>query len=151
MTMDTVTPDFKKSLVRKQACFSKLTEDELEQLAELFIPKEFKKGDTIVTEGDVVDSVFLIVQGTVDVQHVLIKDNNTPEVQSVATLKPGDAIGLNDTGFYSLSGRRTATVVANSDLLLLCLSMPSFHGFALSYPHVSEIMRQNAYDSGVKF
>jgi CRP-like cAMP-binding protein len=133
----------KEEILKKQACFSELTAEETHVLASLLSEKQFKAGETIVTEGDLVDSVYLIVSGFADVQHVTIK-NEVLDILSLATLSPGDAIGLNEQGFYSLSGVRTATVVAKTDMVLLRLSVPAFHGFALSYPHVNEVMRRNA-------
>lgn len=148
---NTVDMETKKSFIKKQPVFSKLTAEEVDTLAELLDEVHFKPEDTIVTEGDPVDSVYLIVKGEADVRHVTIQDH-TPVIQSLATLKDGAAIGLNETGFYSLSGIRTATVVANTDMITLCLSMPRFHGFALAYPHVNEIMRRNVETSvGTKY
>ena len=133
----------KKDFTKQQACFAELTPEEIEGLASLLVEKHFSAGQLIVTEGDPVDSVYLIVEGTADVR--IITDTNNPDVlNSVATLGPGQSIGLNDTGFYSLSGKRTATVIAITDMVLLYLSLPEFHGFALSNHHVSEVMRINA-------
>lgn len=140
---DSLPFETKKALIQKQTVFSKLTENEIHALTELFIEKNFKPNETIVTEGEPVDSIFLIVNGEADVRHVLIKDNK-PDITSLAQLKAGDAIGLNETGFYSLSGVRTATVVSLSEMLTLYLSLPRFHGFALAYPHVNEVMHLNS-------
>lgn len=134
----------KKELVKKQGPFSKLNDDELTQLTELFKEQDFKAGETIVSEGDPVDSVYLIIEGRADVKQLKLKDNMT-YLESIATLTPGQSIGLNETGFYSISGRRTATVIALTDLYTLVLNIAAFHGFALAYPHVNEIMRMNAH------
>ncbi len=133
----------KQAQVKKQACFSQLTDDEVNQLAELFHEVHIPANETIVTEGEHVDSVYLILSGQADVQHITI-ENKAPKIQSLATLGPGNAIGLNETGFYSLSGLRTATVVATSEVTALRLSLAEFHGFALAYPHVTQVMRKNA-------
>jgi CRP-like cAMP-binding protein len=140
----------KNSFVRKQACFKALTEKESQELAALLVDKSVKAGETIVTEGDPVDSVYLIVKGTADVRHTTVGDKGL-ESHSVAALNPGEAIGLNETGFYSLTGRRTATVIALTDMTLLRLSLSEFHGFALANSHVHAVMRKNAegkLDSG---
>ena len=108
---DSVDVEIKKALISKQACFSQFTPTEIEMLASLFEEAHFAAGETIVTEGDLVDSVFLIIKGSTDVRHVTL-EKQVPHVQHLAVLKEGDAIGLSETGFYSLSGRRTATVVA---------------------------------------
>lgn len=140
---DAIDVNLKMQFLRKQVCFSELTHQETEMLASLLSEKLFKAGETIVSEGDLVDSVYLIISGTADVRHIVIK-NNIPQSNSLAKLHAGDAIGLNETGFYSLSGLRTASVVAETDMVLLRLSVAAFHGFALNYPHVNEIMRKNA-------
>jgi len=142
--MDEVTDlNLKKSFIKKQGCFLQLSDNETDELANLLIEKHFAAGETIVIEGDPVDSVFLIVQGQADVRVTTIKDH-VQNIKSVAILKAGEAIGLNDSGFYSLSGKRTATVVAVTDMVTLQLSVAKFHGFALAYPHVNEVMRKSA-------
>ena len=139
-TIDLAT---KKEFLKKQACFSQFTDEETEVLASLLVEQQVSPGTTIVTEGDPVDSVYLIVKGMADVRHITLRDNVT-HIESVAKLGPNEAIGLNEAGFYSLSGIRTATVVAISEMTLLRLSVATFHGFALTYSHVNEVMRKNA-------
>jgi CRP-like cAMP-binding protein len=112
-------------------------------LSELLVEEHVSNGQIIVTQGDTVDSVYFIVDGNADVRNVTIQ-NNTPVFESLATLGPGQSIGLSETGFYSLSGIRTATVVAETEMLLFRLSVAAFNGFALAYPHVGEVMRKNA-------
>lgn len=135
--------NLKKEFIKKQTCFNQFTDSETEKLAELLHEKHVPVGTTIVTEGDPVDSVYLIVKGTADVRVTTVKDNAL-HTQSVAKLGPEDSIGLNETGFYSLSGKRTATVVAETEMILLHLNIAEFHGFALAYSHVNEVMRRNA-------
>lgn len=142
--MSTVVIDIatKQRLISKQAVFNQLRPNEKEVLASLLAEKHILPGEVIVREGDPVDSVYLIVSGKAD---VLQSFNKKPtDMRSVATLGPEDAIGLNETGFYSISGVRTATVAAITEMTVLRLSVAAFHGFALAYPHVSEIMRKNA-------
>ncbi|MBV8803164.1 MAG: cyclic nucleotide-binding domain-containing protein [Gammaproteobacteria bacterium] len=136
----------KTAFIRKQACFKPLTDKETMDLAQLLAEKTFKAGETIVTEGDHVDSVYLIVQGSADVRKAAVGKNGL-ESHSVATLHAGEAIGLNETGFYSLTGLRTATVVALTDMTLLYLNIASFNGFALANSHVHAVMRKNAEET----
>jgi len=133
----------KYAFIRQQECFKPLTEKESQELAALLVEKSFKAGETIVTEGDPVDSIYLITNGSADVRHVTV-GNKGLESHSVATLKVGEAIGLNETGFYSLTGKRTATVIALTDMTTLRLSLAEFHGFALANSHVHAVMRKNA-------
>lgn len=138
--VETIDAAKKKEMVKKQSCFTKLTDEETDMLASLFIEKHIPKDEVIVTKGDPVDSVYLIDSGTADVRNVYMKDQKIHS-ESLAQLGPGTAIGLNETGFYSISGIRTATVIALSDMVVLRLSVAAFNGFALAYPHVNEVMR----------
>ncbi|MBA3661995.1 MAG: cyclic nucleotide-binding domain-containing protein [Gammaproteobacteria bacterium] len=141
--MENIDLKQKLALLRKQSVFSQLSDKENEELASLLKEKHFEAGETVVNEGELVDSVYLIVQGKADVRHIRIQDGQ-PVITSVAKLKENDAIGLNESGFYSISGVRTASVIAETHLVLLFLSVASFHGFALMHQHVNEIMRRNA-------
>lgn len=137
---DTIELETKKDLLKQQSIFAELTEEENSTLASILVEKHFKPNDVIVTEGDLVDSVFIIVNGTADVRHVRYIDSK-PQITSLAKLGPKDAIGIDEKGFYSISGVRTATVVAETDLVALRLSMAAFHGFTLTNAHASELMR----------
>jgi CRP-like cAMP-binding protein len=131
--------------LQNQACFSRFTKGEFEALAGLLTEIHIPKGKVIVQQGDPVDSVYLIINGSADVR-VHIHENGSQETESVATLTAGLAIGLNEFGFYSLTGKRTATVIALTDMVLLRLQLTEFHGFSLAYHHVNEVMRQSAQE-----
>jgi CRP-like cAMP-binding protein len=141
---DDIDIDTKKSLILKQVCFSQFNDEETEILASILVEKHFFPGDTIVNQGDRVDSIYLIVNGTVDIRLITYNPDHTQKATSVATLGPGAAIGLSDTGFYSLTGLRTATVVAIDEITALRLSVAAFNGFALSYSRVTQVMRAHA-------
>jgi CRP-like cAMP-binding protein len=141
---DTVTLATKKALILQQPVFAQFTEEEAEILASVLFEKDFSAGTTIVKEGEIVDSVFLIVTGTADVQTRKLEPDLSHTTVSVATLGPGQAIGLSETGFYSLTGKRTASVVALTDVIALRLSVAAFNGFALSHSRVTDVMRAHA-------
>lgn len=140
-TMDEA--EVKKNIISKQACFAQLTDTELGELARLWVEEERSAGNVIVTEGDDVDSVYLIIDGVAEVHHDRVV-NHIIQSEVLAQLGPGDAIGLNETGFYSLSGRRTATVVAITDMVILRLNVAAFHGFTLMHSHANNVMRDQA-------
>ena len=139
--------DLKMSLIKMQPCFSFLTDQETEGLAELLVEKEYKPNDIIVKQGDHVDSVYFIVEGTADVRYNYIEDN-TRKFRSLAKLSTNQTIGLSATGLYSLSGVRTATVVAETNMVLLRLSVAELNGFALANPRVGQMLHRNAPANG---
>ena len=139
----TVSLEQRRAIIQAQPCFQALSPEENSQLAELLREVYFSPEEVIVREADPIDCVYFIVSGNADVRHITYKEG-VANIQSIATLKPGGTIGLNDAGFYSLTGRRTATVVAQIDMLLLRLSLAVFHGFSLVNRHVSKVMREHA-------
>lgn len=136
-------PSFLIQLIKKQPLFAPLKDEEITELASLFAEVKVEPGTVIVKEGDSVDSVYLIGNGTADVRHVENRDGGS-ETKSIAILSFGDSIGLNETGFYSISGNRTATVIALTEMIIYRLGVPAFRGFALSHTHVSEVMNKNS-------
>lgn len=144
--MDSLNLAKKMDLLQKQKVFLKLSELELTELAGLLTEKNFTADQIIVNEGDPVDSIYLIVNGTAEVKQIS-REGSENKIVSLAVLGPGQAIGLSEVGFYSLTGRRTATVVAQTEITTLYLSMPRFNGFALANAHVGAMLRQWAAQS----
>lgn len=132
--------EVKKSLILKQHCFQNLYDKEVLELVSLITTQVAGAGDTIVNKGDEVDSVYLIAEGSAEVRNK-VYDNNTFKWETIATLKKGDAIGLSEEGLFSLSGKRTATVVALTDMTLYRISVPRLHGAMLANAHMNEVMK----------
>jgi CRP-like cAMP-binding protein len=139
---NTVDIETKRSLVKAQPLFKSLYDSEILDLAELFTEKTLHAGENVVAKGDPVDSIYLIVSGKADVLDSVVDENNQIKWNVVATLGPSDAIGLSDVGLYSLSGKRTATVTAVTDMVLLRLAITLFHGIALANSHIGDVMRK---------
>lgn len=139
---DEISHEMKHELVRKQHYFAQFSDDEVDVLITLFKTRYAMAGETIVTQGDFVNSIYLIVSGTVDVVNQYV-DNGAIKSERITTLSAGAAIGLNEEGLYSLSGKRTATVIAFTDAVLLDLSVAAFHGFALASTHVAQVLREH--------
>ena len=131
----------KKDLLKHQSCFAELTDQEIEILAELLKKQTRASHETLVKEGEPVDGFYIIATGKAGVYKEI-----DGEQKLIANISANnfDAIGLNELGFYSLSGLRTATVISDTQMILYYLSMPLFHGFSLNYPHVSQVMRKQA-------
>jgi putative peptide zinc metalloprotease protein len=130
-------------LITALPCFSMLTSDESTELANLMTAAHFAVGDAIVTEEELVDRVFIIVSGHAEVSHqVKVKKSLKKKTisQPLALIGPGDAIGLNDTGFFSDTGKRTATVIATVPLIALSLDLKHLHQFLQSHKHLQSAM-----------
>ena len=87
---------------------------------EPFIREYFENGEVIVSQGDVGDCAYFIVNGKADVQ---VSDENHSQVKKVASLSKGDLFGELS---LILSQPRTASVVAVSELEVMILSRRQF-------------------------
>ena len=62
----------------------------------------------------------------------------------IALLNPGDSIGLNDTGFFSPTGIRTATVTALTAMTVFRLDINQLHTFLQEHPHLYTALSASA-------
>lgn len=133
----------RRALIKALPCFAMLTTEESKALADLMVEEKYVPGQHIVIEDALVDHVFIIVSGRAEVtRKVIIKKalkKNKVSVSPLAVIGPGDAIGLNTTGFFSTTGKRTATVTAITPTHVLSLDLKSFHLF-LKKHHLQSAM-----------
>lgn len=139
----------REKLILDYPCFAMLSPAESRKLAALMTEIHFASGEIIVRENTIVDSIYLLVSGqaevtreTIPAKHriKLIQKPLTPVTILLAILTAGDAIGLDDKGFYSKTGLRTATVRALSDVSALSLDLKKLHDFLQEYPHLHPAM-----------
>lgn len=128
----TVTLPQRQQLIRGFPCFDSLTNDQCAELASLMCEVSYAAHEQIMVEHEMVDSVYIIVSGDAEVTRE-VKHRKKMVIVPIAVLRPGEGIGLNDTGFYSTTGKRTATVTAATDMLLLRLDLIDLYGFLQKY------------------
>jgi CRP-like cAMP-binding protein len=99
--MSATTPDD----LREVPLFATLDQHQLQVLADRMTTESYRSGQSIVREGDVGYTFFVMRSGMEDVTRgkVALRD-----------LEPGDFFG--ELGILSQDGKRTATVTARSDV-----------------------------------
>ncbi len=123
------------NLLKHQPIFSLWPDDLLMQFVEQLEIVYFSSQEVIVTEGDIIDKVYFIISGKAEVFKHEAKD---PTKQLIlATLHAEDSIGLSDTGLYSSTGIRTATVVALTIIILIKIDVELLHRFLTQHPHLN--------------
>jgi putative peptide zinc metalloprotease protein len=133
----------RESYIQALLCFSMLTQAEAQDLASLMTQEHYTINQSIVVEAEVIDKVYIITAGQAEVVHQVTKNKlGKKRVISLplAVIGQGDSIGLNDTGFFSETGRRTATVVALTEVAVLALDIKSLHQFLQNHPHLKSAM-----------
>lgn len=145
-----VSIERRQELITSLPCFAMLTHDESKELASLMTEVSFQEGDVIVEENSFIESVFILVKGEVEISYETIPEKKlskklTKKIKiPLAILRPGESIGLNHTGFFSATGKRTATATALLPSLLLCLALKAFHEFLEKRPQLLTSMQATA-------
>lgn len=116
------------SLLRSALPLPNLTHANWETLLALCQEVQFTANQVIVHEGELVDSIYIIIDGCAEVSKKTIKFGIKKSIP-IALLNKGENIGLSETGFYSKSGHRTATVTAITNMTLLRLDIKVLNDF----------------------
>src|SRR3990167_4862212 len=138
---ETVTLADREALIKEIPIFSTLSTAEIAALASLMTEVYFDVGHKIVNEGDLIDSVYIIVSGTAEVTQKLTVAEKSGETL-LATLNKGEPIGLSEAGFFTTTGVRTATVTALSACVLLKLSLPDLNQFLKAHPALMHAIQE---------
>ena len=109
------------SILKKVKFFDTLTEDELKKIASLSKPEEYKEGETIFSEGDEGERLFVILSGAVRIS------KNIPGMgeEALSVLRVGDYFGE-----MSLidNAPRSADARTHEDSSLMTLSKKDLEG-----------------------
>ena len=109
------------SILKKVKFFDTLTEDELKKIASLSKPEEYKEGETIFSEGDEGERLFVILSGAVRIS------KNIPGMgeEALSILRVGDYFGE-----MSLidNAPRSADARTHEDSSLMTLSKKDLEG-----------------------
>jgi CRP/FNR family cyclic AMP-dependent transcriptional regulator len=121
------------ALLRKIFLFRDLSEDEMEDLLSRTQSRDFSAGDVIIKEGELGESMFIMLSGEVAITKRLILglQKDTPKERVMDRLKAEDGIYFEEMTLFGemtlLENEvRSATVTALSDCVLLELYQQDF-------------------------
>ena len=116
----------KIAVISRSPLFEMLSNQELEYVAELSRPRRLTQGQTVFEEGELGDSLYVIVSGEIEV----LRRNVAGEQKVIATLNPPEFFGemsLIDKEY------RSATIRARTDAELLHLTAENLTTFRKQY------------------
>src|SRR3954466_6085100 len=93
-----------KELLRGVAIFKDLDDEELQQMAEVCKPEEFRSGEYIFREGESGNRLYLIVEGEVRISREVPGSGE----EALAILKPGSLFG--EMAVFDRSERSTDAI-----------------------------------------
>ena len=112
--------------LQKSRLFEGLLPEEIEMLGEVTQQKKYAEGEVVFEQGDVGDSLYLLVEGAVEVLHK--REDGKEHI--ITVLEAPEFFGemsLIDKEY------RLATIRANSEAVMLCLTNENLHSFARVY------------------
>jgi putative peptide zinc metalloprotease protein len=133
--MDFAPTDLEKRvlLLKNLLIFAHFSLLELTELAGLFNDVVYPTGSIIVQENEIIDSILVIIAGNAEVSRKNpLTENEQIDVLSV--LHAGEAIGLNDIGFFSNTNLRSATVIAVTAVFAMRLDLKVIKQFLQAHP-----------------
>ena len=144
MSDNSISLTQRRALLFELPIFSMYSRDESQALAKLLVEMNFTPATKIVAEDDLIDRVYIIAAGKAEVSHRVVAKKKLQKDKIVdvplAVLDAGDTIGLSNTGFYSTTGKRTASVLAITDVKCLALDLKTLHEFLKDRPHLQSAM-----------
>lgn len=116
----------KAAELAKSRLFEGLLPEEIEMLSELTQQKDYEDGATVFEQGSVGESLFLLVEGSVEV----VRKREDGSEHIIAALAAPDFFGemsLIDKEY------RSATIRSKTNTVMLCLTNKNLHSFARVY------------------
>ena len=134
-----------QELVRRVPLFSTLSDQQIAQVADMVVKRSFKRGQTIVEQGQKTNTLFILLTGRA---RVVMTYNGREAI--LATLNPGDHIGemsMIDDAPHSATVRadiQTETLALNREAFMQCLPDGSSMAYAIMYGLVQRLRRADS-------
>jgi CRP-like cAMP-binding protein len=134
------------AFLKKIPILRDLDEDELRQFLKIARRVRFPKGQSIITEGQTGETLYIMEEGMVEVSKTLVmgkgQENSKDRDKVLTKLSAEDHAIFGEVALFEQS-KRTATVVALSDCLLLEISKSDFLRLAEENPRVGYKISRN--------
>lgn len=119
--------------------FADLTEEEIRKIIGIMKEIKFPEGSTVIQEGDTGDSMYIILDGSVDVSKTLamkVGGEGFEEKEKILTrLRAGDRVVFGEVGLLE-ENIRTASVIAITDCILYEIKKDDFEKLASENPRM---------------
>lgn len=124
-------PSSNVELLARVPLFDDLSQEELERIAAVAVPRSYPRGVRVFHEGDQSDACYIVRSGNLRVT----REHSDGRAITLATLGPGDFFGE----LAVLAGvPRTATVVADTDMVIEALNRQEFSSLLDESPAIAK-------------
>jgi len=127
--------------------FRGLNDEQLGEVCEKFVERSYNQDEIIFSEGDVGTSLFLLLEGEVEITQALTLDIDHSEIdnreKSLTRLEASSKTFFGEVGLIEADGVRTATVRTASKSLIARLSKMDFNDLAEKDPVLGTKLLKN--------
>ncbi|MEA2481590.1 MAG: family transcriptional regulator, cyclic receptor protein [Thermoleophilaceae bacterium] len=117
-------------LLARVPMFRELSRRDLEELAQVAVPRTYGRGQVVFRQDDQGDTCYIVRNGSVRVTH----DHTDGRTITLAELRPGDMFG--ELAMFDTE-RRSATVQALEETSALALLAGDMRRMLLTHPHIA--------------
>lgn len=132
-----MTPEV--DFIKKIYIFKDLTDQEIESIAQIMTHREFHTGDTIMKEGELGDSMYIIADGEVQVVKALTmkfgEDDFREAEKTLTVLKADDHVVIGEMALITTAAR-SATITASTDCTLYEITRDDFLNLGQAKPEL---------------
>lgn len=133
--------------LREYEIFSGLSEDQIDKFCKALKPIQFDKGDIILQEGEVGNSILLLLDGKVEITLALTLQTSHSQIdtreKSLIELSGDNHPFFGEMSLFSDDDKRTATVKAVSTCLIGRLDKKDFFEICNTHPEIGNKVMQN--------
>ena len=134
------------AFLKKIPILRDLDEEELGHFLKIARRVRFPKGQSIITEGQTGETLYIMEEGMVEISKTLVmgkgQENSRDRDKILTKLSAEDHAIFGEVALFEQS-KRTATVVALTDCLLLEISKPDFLRLAEENPRIGYKITRN--------
>jgi CRP/FNR family cyclic AMP-dependent transcriptional regulator len=135
-----------EKFLKKVPILQDLEEEELRQFLKIARRVRFPRGETILTEGQTGETMYIIEEGIVEISKTMVmgrgQEKSRDRDKVLTKLSAEDHAIFGEVALFEQS-KRTATVVALTDCLLLEIAKPDFLRLAEENPRIGYKITRN--------
>ena len=136
-----------KSKIIDFAILSNLNDTQLDEVCDKLVERRYDENETIFSEGDVGTSLFLLLEGEVEITQALTLNIDNSDIdkreKSLLRLDATVKTFFGEVGLIEKDGVRTATVRTISSALIARLSKMDFNALTENDPVLGTILLRN--------
>lgn len=130
--------------------FHNLSEDQLDKFGKVMQVKKFSAEDVIFSEGDVGDSIYLLLDGQVEINQILTlqlsKGSYDTREKAIINLSSDMRPVFGEMSLLGQDDKRTATVKAQTDCSMAVIMKDDLFSICDSDPSLGYLMMKNVAD-----